>query len=117
MQLFRRFPLRPVLTAQSDIAFIAAELDLRPGLYDLTIEQPSIISGLSPAPADGFDLFDGVGPGEEPVTPFKKVSLEVGAQAIADDGDAQVIDYVDEVLDLRFIEELRLIDDDAGYAS
>ena len=60
-------PLRPVLPAQSDVALVAAELDLFPFLDDLTIEQSRIIRRLSTAPTHGLDLLDGVSPGEEPV--------------------------------------------------
>ena len=72
-------PLRPVLPTQSDVALVAAELDLFPFLDDLSITDPRIIRRLPSAPADGFDLLDGVGPGQKPVGSFKQISLEISA--------------------------------------
>ena len=99
----RGFPLRPVLPAKGDIALVTAELDLRSGLYDLTIEQPSVISGLPSAPADGFDLLYGVGQCQEPMAAFKQITLEVGAQAIADDGNILLVHDIDQLLDLALL--------------
>ena len=44
---------------------------------------------------------------------LEEVALKVGAQAVADDGDAAPVHDVHELLHLRLGEKLRLIDDEA----
>ena len=77
--LFRCLPLRPVLPAEGDIAFIAAEHHLGSFLDHSTIRKPRIIRRLPAAPTHGLDLLDGVRPGQEPVRTIEQVPLEVGA--------------------------------------
>ena len=112
--LFRCLPLRPVLPAEGDIAFIAAEHHLGSFLDHSTIRKPRIIRRLPAAPTHGLDLLNGVSPGQKPMGAFKQIPLEVSAQAIADHGDTEVVHDVDEVLNLLLCQELRFIDDDAG---
>ena len=66
------------------------------------------------APADGFDLLQLVRQHQQMVAAREQVALEVGAETVADDGDAAVIDEVDEVIDLIFCQELGFVDDNTG---
>ena len=87
-----------MLAAQADVLVVRADDDLRTLLDDMALRVKARVErGLFAAPADGFDLFSLVGHDKQLVAAGDKVALEVGAQPVAEDGDAAVVDEMDEV--------------------
>jgi len=64
--------------------------------------------------ADGLELDQVVGEGEQARAAGEEVRLEIGAQAVAEDGDVELVDDVGGLVHLRGGEELGLVDEDAG---
>ena len=102
-----------MLSAQRNIAFVAAEDNLSAGFNHLAARHARVADGLAAAPAHGLDLFKGVCPGQQPLASLKEIALKVRAQTIANDGNIQVIDDFHQLFHLSLAEKLRFIHDDA----
>ena len=76
------FPFHPVLPAQRNVAFIAAQHDLLALPDDLAVRQPGVAGRFFAAPADRLDLLDGVRPGQQPVAALEKIFLEIRPQPV-----------------------------------
>ena len=63
--------------------------------------------------ADGLDLLQFVGPGQQVLAAFEQLAAEIGAQAVAQHRDAQRIHHFAQLPDLRLAQELRFIDQHA----
>ena len=102
----------PAFAAAGDVAFVAADFHLLPFGQDFAVGiDAGIDDGFSSAGACGFHFIDSVGHFKEAAGTLEEVSLKVGAQAVADDVDAEVVDDSGELVDLRSGEELGLIDE------
>ena len=97
----------PVAAAIGDIFVIAADVDLGAFADDLALGiEAGDHRGLAAAMADGADLAQLVGDGEQLLRAGEKLALEVGAQAIGHDGDVETVDDMGELPDLVAVEEL-----------
>ena len=106
----------PMLAAEGNILTVPAQQDLIAFLDDFTIVYAGIADGLFTAPADSLDFLDRISPGHQPMTAFKKVILEIGAKAIGDDRNIQIIHDMNKKSDLIFRQKLGFINDNASIA-
>jgi hypothetical protein len=63
--------------------------------------------------ADGLDLADRVGPGQQVLAALEQFAAEVGAQAVGQHRDRSAVDDLGELPDLALAQELRLVDQHA----
>ena len=76
--------------------------------------KPGVEGCFFAAPADGFYLLQLIRQNQELVAAGEKLPLEVGLQAVADNGDAAIVHQMDQVVNLLLGEKLGLIHNDAG---
>ena len=101
--------------AQADILVVGTQHHLCALLYHMAVFVETGVKGrFFAAPADSFDLLQLVRQHQQVVAAREQVALEVGAETVTDDGDAAVIDEVDEVIDLIFCQKLGFVDDNTG---
>ena len=83
----------PVAATQTDILVVGTQHHLCALLYHMAIFVETGVKGrFFAAPADSFDLLQLVRQHQQMVAAREQVALEVGAETVADDGDAAVID-------------------------
>ena len=99
--------------AHGDVAVVAADHDLIALGDDVALAADARVDGrLCAAVADGFDLLDVVRHLEQPQAAGEELGEEVGPQAEAEHRDVEIVDDPAELVDLRGLEELALVDDD-----
>ena len=76
--------------------------------------EAGVEGGLLAAPADGLDLLQLVGHGQQIIAALEQLAPEVHLQPVAQHRDAAVVHQVHQVKYLVLGEELGLVDDDAG---
>ena len=104
-----------MLAAQADVLVVGPQHHLLALLDDVAaLVKAGVAQGFLAAPADGLDLLDHVRRGQQLRRAGEQLPLEVGAQAVADDGDVPVVHQIGEVAHLVPGEELGLVHDDAG---
>ena len=97
---------------------VVADVDLGPlGEPVSLFIEASIHGGLLAAAADGLDLDDVVGPGEQILATLKGLALEVGADSIAEHWDRQLVSNACQLQHLQGRQELRFIDEQAVHRS
>src|SRR5690606_37014630 len=73
-----------VAAAHRDVTFVAADLNLLAFAQTLAVgADAQVHGGLAAAVADGFQLNEIVGEGEQRTTAFEKVALKISAQPVA----------------------------------
>ena len=112
----RQLARAPVPAAQRHIALVAAQHDLLALARDLAVYHARIAYGLTPAPANGFDLLDRIRPRHQPGAALEQIALEIRAQAIADDRNVHIVHDLHQPPHLFLFQELRLIHDHAVVA-
>ena len=101
----------PALGAKALILDIIHRVDgdLRALKDELAVDLAAVADGLAPAGADGLHLLDGVSQLQKPGGAGEALEGEVGAQAVADDGDVQLYRHHEQLLGLLCGEELALV--------
>jgi len=98
-----------------DVAIVAADLNLGAFTDGFTVGAEAYVhGGFAAAVADGFELGEIIGEGEERAAAGKELRLEIGAQPVAEDGDIESVGYIGELFDLGAGEELGFVYEDAG---
>src|SRR5690606_29451054 len=93
-----------------DVALVAADLHLRPVLHRAALlVHAHGHRRLAAAVADGLDLLDLVGPGQQVAAALEQFAAEVGAQAVAQHRHAAGIHDLGQLPDLRPAQELGLV--------
>lgn len=101
----------PAFAADGHVAVVTADFNL----FALLDEIPgSVYTGVDDcfvsAVARGFNLIYSVGDFEKAARAFEKMALEVGAEAVAYNVYAEIIDNAGKLINLRFAQELSLVD-------
>ncbi len=109
--ILARLAFQKMLGAKGNVRFVAADLDLVAVFDDATVHQPRIHGGFSSAPANGFQFFDGIRPGQKPLASFKKIAPEISAQSITNNRHIELMHHISELRNLRFGEELGFIEE------
>ena len=109
----RQLALRPMPAAQAHIAFAAAQHNLFALPHHFAVYHARVADGFFAAPADGLDLLDGVGPGQQPLAALEKLVAEITPQAVGDHRHVVDIHHPHQTLHLRAGEKLRLVHDQA----
>ena len=102
----------PAFAADGHIQLVAADFHLGALVDEVAGRvEAGVDDGLVAAVAGTLYLVDGVGYLKETFRALEEVAGEVGAQAVADDVDAELVHYARELVDLVGREELRLVDE------
>src|SRR6478735_2298798 len=105
----------PMAPAIGDIFLVAANLDLGALARDLALTvQAHDHRRLAAAMADGAHLAQLVGNRQQRHRAREQLALEIRTQTIGHDRNADTVGDAGELPDLPLIEELRLVDKDAG---
>ena len=99
-----------MLSAHGDVRLVAADLYLCPGSHGSTIAPESHDhSCFAAAMADGLDLTQLIGKGQEFAAAFEELSLEICADAVYQDGNVHPVDDVAQLINLGGGKELPLV--------
>src|SRR4029079_16851063 len=103
-----------VTAAQRDIAVVAADLGLRAGgngvAFDIAAE---FHCRLAPAFTTRLQFDQRICEREQRRRAGEQLALEIGAKAVAENGDGKLIGYLAQLEHRALREELRLVDQDA----
>jgi hypothetical protein len=103
-----------VAAAERDVAVVAADLDRRALLHRAPVlVDAQVHRRLAPAIADRLQLDQGVGEREQMGAPLEQIGLEIGAQAVGEDRDVELVADRGELDDLGAGQELGLVEQDA----
>ncbi len=103
-----------MFSADGLVGLVASDLDLSSLFDNSAVSIESEHHGrLAAAVADCLDFDEVVGPGEQVSAAFKELSLEVGSESVTEDGYAEVVGDVSELLHLFTAEELSFVDQQA----
>ncbi len=104
-----------MLSAHRDVAFVTADFDLFALFNGAAIGVGAEVhSGFTAAVADGFKFDEIVCPAKQCGAAREEVALEIGAQAVAEHGDFDLVGDLAELLDLLACEKLRFINQHTG---
>ena len=109
-----RQPLEEVAAAQRDVAVVAADLGLRAGRDGVALGvDAQVHRRLAPALAHRLQFDQRVGEREQGRRAGEEIAPEVGAQAVAEHRDAELVGDAAQLQDMVAGQELRLVDQQA----
>ena len=109
-----RQPLEEMAAAQRDVAVVAADLGLRAGGDGMALGiDAQVHRRLAPAFAHRLQLDQRVGQREQRRRAGEQLALEIGAQAVAEHRDAELVGDPAQLQDMVAGQELRLVDQHA----
>lgn len=102
----------PTAAAHRHVAVVATDFYLVTVHHHVALAVDARIDdGLAAARTGRLHLVDGVGNLKEPAGTVEKMTLEVGAQAVAHDVDSEIVDNAGQLVHLVGMEKLRLVDE------
>ena len=92
-----------MLAADGDIALVTAYHHLFAGMHRFAIlVQSQHHIGFAPAVTDGFQFHQLIGPGQQILATGKQLTEKIGAQAVTQYRNVQLVHHIAQLLNLRF---------------